>query len=135
MPVVFNLQVAIFLAVFVLVVVLLIRMTAQARRSQAQKQAPTENAHEKLLLRFVEDQQGLRIGESVAAEGDDLIVKDGKGFLAIPASGVAESGEGLRLTAPIDESAARQRGEAWRAKSHKVISYSESELPKDEAEA
>ena len=132
MPVVFDWAVAAFLAVFVIVVVLLIRMSTKARSEAAQAVATQENPGDRLVLKFVEDPSGQRVGETVAVEGDELIIKDAQGFLAVPVASVTEAGEGLKLNAPIDEPAARQRGEAWRERHHKVITYSESELPKDE---
>lgn len=135
MPVVFDWAVAAFLAVFAIVVVLLIRMSTKARTEAAQAQAVQESPHEAMLLKFVEDPSGRRIGESVAVEDDEMIIKDAQGFLAVPVANVSPSGDGLKLSAPLDEAGARVRGEAWRERHHKVITYSESELPKDEAEA
>jgi hypothetical protein len=135
MPVVFDWAVAAFLAVFVIVVVLLIRMSTKARKDAAQAVASQENPNERFVLKFVEDPNGVRIGETVAVEGDEAILKDARGFLAVPVADLSEAGEGLKLGRPIDETAARQRGEAWRERSHKVITYNESELPKDESEA
>lgn len=128
----FAWDVAAFILVFVVIVGLLIRMSMKARRAQEAEAMTSDPSSEKLLLRFVTDEHGKRIGETVAIEGPDFIVKDAKGFLAIPTARLEEKGEGLRLTEPFDESAARSKGEEWRTRSHKVITYSESELPPDD---
>lgn len=128
----FAWDVAAFILVFLVIVGLLIRLSMKARRTQEAEATSSESAHEKHLLRFVTDESGKRIGETVAVQGSDFIVKDAKGFLAIPTADVKEEGEGLRLTGAFDEAAARTKGEEWRTRSHKVITYAESELPPDD---
>ena len=124
-------DVVLYLVAFAIILVLLVRLATKAR-SQTAAVAETENPHDGMLLRFLEDESGARIGETVAVEGDDFIVKGPKGFMAVPTASVREEGKGLRLTQPFDEESARVKGEAWRERSHKVISYSDAELPKDE---
>lgn len=123
--------VVLYLVAFGIILILLVRLATKARGAAAVQQE-TENPHEAMLLRFIDDETGARIGETVAIEGDDFIVKDPKGFLAVPTASVREEGKGLVLTQRFDEVEARRKGEAWREKSHKVITYAESELPKDE---
>ena len=72
MLVVFDWSVAAFLAIFVIVVILLIRMSSKARDEAVKGAAVEENPHDKLVLRFVEDPNGQRVGETVAVEGDEL---------------------------------------------------------------
>ena len=123
--------VVLYLVAFAIILLLLVRLATKARGA-ATVEPVTENPHEAMLLRFIDDESGTRIGETVAVEGDEFIVKDPKGFLAIPTASVREEGKDLKLTQTFDEAEARRKGEAWREKSHKVITYSEAELPKDE---
>lgn len=124
-----------YLAIFAVILFLLVRLATKARSSPSATTTPQENPHEAKLLRFIDDESGTRVGETVAIEGDDFIVKGPQGFLAIPVTSVREEGKGLRLTQTFDEVEARRKGESWKERSHKVITYSESELPKDEPEA
>ena len=124
-------DVVLYLVAFAIILVLLVRLATKAR-AQTTTVPETENPHEGMLLRFLDDESGARVGETVAVEGDDFIIKDPKGFLAIPTASVREEGKGLRLTQRFDEVSAREKGEAWRTRSHKVITYSESELPKED---
>ena len=128
----FRWDVAAFLLVFAVIVVILVRMSMRARQAEAQLSMSQESSGEKMLLRFVEDEKGARVGETVAVEGDQMIVKAPGGFLAVPTSQLSESGAGLKLTGTFDEAAAKSAGEAWRVKSHKVITYDAKELPSDE---
>lgn len=122
-----------YLVAFAIVLLLLVRLATRARGGLA-PESEKENPYDAMLLRFLDDASGARIGETVALDGGDFIVKDPKGFLAVPAASVREEGKGLRLNETFDEAAARAKGEAWRERSHKVITYSESELPKDDPE-
>ncbi|MBI2077680.1 MAG: hypothetical protein HYT80_04815 [Euryarchaeota archaeon] len=128
----FRWDVAAFLLVFAVIVAILIRMSMRARQAEAQQTMSQESPGEKMLLRFVEDEKGTRVGETVAVEADKMIVKAPGGFLAIPVAQLSESGPGLKLTGTFDEAAAKKEGEAWREKSHKVITYDPKELPPDE---
>ncbi len=85
-----------------------------------------------LLLRFVHDASGERKGETVAVEGDQVIVKNQEAFFQVPANQLEESGAGLKIAGDLDWDAARRAGEAWRERSHKVIEYRPDEVPKDE---
>lgn len=126
-------DVILFLTAFAIILVLLVRLATKARGAESSA-TMQENPREAMLLRFLDDDAGKRIGETVALEGDDFIVKDAQGFLAVPAAQVREEGPGLRLSGALDLEGSRRKGEAWRERSHKVITYSESELPKDEPE-
>lgn len=131
----FPWDVAAFLALFVIVVILLIHRAGSARRAHAQTEMAAEAPHERLLLRFVDDPSGRRVGETMAVDGDDLVVKDASGFLVVAAADVEENGPGLRLKTPLDETEARRKGDAWKERSHKVITYEASELPPEDQKA
>lgn len=86
--------------------------------------APASNAlqagqHESLLLRFVEDPDGTRRGETVALHEGRVVLKTPEGFCVVDTSQLDEgSGGNLRLGADIDWERARADGEAWRQHSH-----------------
>jgi hypothetical protein len=125
-------DVVLYLVAFAIILILLVRLATKARRQTAATTTQQENPAEGMLLRFLDDESGTRIGETVALEGDEFIVKGPNGFLAVPTASVREEGKGLRLTQSFDPTSARQKGEAWRERSHKVITYADSELPKDD---
>lgn len=120
------------------VLILLLLMWSMARRVAPKPAPPTaamaapESLHESLILRFVTDEQGERLGETVSLDGDRVILKVKDGFVSVPASKIKDQGGNLQLDFGVDWDEARRLGEEWRARSHKVIEYSESELPKDE---
>jgi hypothetical protein len=126
-------DVVLYLVAFAIILFLLVRLATKARAQEAAA-TEAENPHESMLLRFLSDESGARVGETVAIDGTDFIVKGSAGFLAIPTDAVREDGKDLRLTRGFDEASARQKGETWRERSHKVITYSEAELPKEDPE-
>lgn len=94
--------------------------------------AGTDDSHaEDLLLRFVVDASGQRRGETVALEGDQVVVKTPEGFLLVGRHQLHSEGATLLLAEDLDWGAARQAGEAWRQRSHKEIAYRPEELPQD----
>lgn len=129
---------ALVVLVGVLVIVFLMwRLARQApgkpTPAAAAPAAAGEPAHESLLLRFVQDESGQRVGETVAIDGDRVVVKTPAGFVEVPAAKLQAKGDAVRLESGVDWDEARRLGDAWRERSHKVISYSETELPKDES--
>lgn len=111
----------------------LARKARPVAETPAPAAAPADEAHEGLLLRFVTDEQGNRLGETVAVDGDRVVLKVKDGFVAVPADKIKAAGSSLQLDYGVDWTEAKQVGEAWRERAHKVITYSESELPKDES--
>lgn len=125
--------VLLYLLAALIIIVYLIRLSTKARAAERAKALQTvEGQHDDLLLKFIVDPDGLQVGETVAIDDTDLIFKDSRGFLAVPVMDVKLEEKQVRLLKPIDETLAREKGEAWRVRSHKVISYAESELPKEE---
>ncbi|MBW3581908.1 MAG: hypothetical protein KY455_02310 [Euryarchaeota archaeon] len=125
-----------------LVLEILIAANVRAHRTAAQKRAyapttaapslaPEEDLTE-ILSRFAEDEKGHRIGETVGMDGDLLILKEGKTYRAIPYDAFRREGETLILVRPVDLVAAEKRGEEWRERQHRVVTYSEEEVPKDD---
>jgi hypothetical protein len=112
------------------------RLTRSARaQPAAAAAAPSASmagaGHDELLLRFVTDAAGTRQGETVAADGDHIILKTPQGFASVPAGRLRPDGAGLRLEGDVDWEAARRAGEAWRSRSHKEITYTSDELSQD----
>lgn len=87
---------------------------------------------ERLLLRFVHDETGQRKGETVAVDGDNIIVKTPDGFASVPAAQLVDEGGNLKVAGAVDWDAARRVGEEWRSRSYKEITYSPEEVPKEE---
>lgn len=129
----------VFLLVFVVEVVIVLNLKAQ--RGKVKYQPPSREAvlaeGEELtdvLSRFVNDQSGERIGESVGMDGDRVIVKTKKEppYLALPRAALSEKDDAFQVTGEVDwEEAAREGGD-WEKRQHRVVEYSDEELPEDE---
>lgn len=65
-----------------------------------------------LLCQFVHH-DGAIVGETVAVDGDQLILKQAGVFKAVPRAQVAPEGDDLRLAGTIDWAAAEAAGAAW----------------------
>lgn len=105
-----------FLASVAVFAVAMRRIVAAPRPADA----PRPDPHLKLVARVVVDEQGQRVGETVRAEGDDMILKQGATFLAVPRSVLREDGERLRAEG-VDWALAKEKGEAWRARQENAI--------------
>jgi hypothetical protein len=90
-----------------------------------------------ILSRFVEDESGKKIGETVGMDGALVIVKSREAphYRAIPRDRLSAQGEGFRVAQGVDWAEAARRGEAWRERQHRLVTYSEDELPEDERSA
>lgn len=90
------------------------------------KQKKDENVEDEgyddsLLCRFVVDGFGKKIGESVAVDGDVLIIKDGKKYLGVPLKHVEEEEKFLIVKGLVEKEKAELLGEKWREESFKQI--------------
>lgn len=121
------------LLVAVVAALLMRNLSRRSRTPAADAAASGPPAEEMMLLKFLVDENGVRRGETVALEGEGFVVKSGDAFYIVPKVLVADAGAQLALKGPLDWEAARREGDAWRERSHKVITYKEEELPKDEA--
>lgn len=132
-----------YLLLAIVVVGYLISLSVRARRSKAPAEAgggatqPPLQEDEKrpgedLLLKFVEDAEGKRYGETVAVEEGSLIIKDGQSFYKAPVEHFEESAQGVLVKGDVDWAAAKEAGEAWRERSTKVIEYDEEEIPPED---
>ena len=66
-----------------------------------------------LLSRFVVDGSENKIGESIALDGDILIVKSGKTFLGVPLKHVEDIGDALKVKGLVDFDKAVHLGNRW----------------------
>lgn len=112
-------------------------MLSLGRRAKATAaaEAPTgagAAGDEALLLRFVVDEAGERRGETVALDGDAFILKTADGFCRLGKDQIQDQGGTLRLVGPVDWESSKRDGDAWRVRSHKEITYTPEELPRDE---
>jgi hypothetical protein len=134
--------VIVYLVVAIGVIIYLVALSLKARQEKPEGQDDAASAqgrgpqHERpgedLLLQFVQDREGKRYGETVAVEGDQLIVKDGQTFYMAPLASFNKEGDGVLVTGPVDWEQASKDGEAWRERSTKVIEYDESEIPPED---
>jgi len=68
---------------------------------------------EKLICRFVVDGKGKKIGESIALDGDILIIKRGKEFIGVPLKHIDDEGEYLKVKGLVSMDKARKLGRRW----------------------
>lgn len=129
-----------YLLLAIAVIAYLISLSVRARRratppEAAARETPGEEEKrpgEDLLLKFVEDSEGKRYGETVAVEEGHLIIKDGQTFYRAPVEHFEKSGEGVLVKGDVDWDEAKRAGEAWRERSTKVIEYDEEEIPPED---
>jgi len=69
-----------------------------------------------LLCRFVIDGLGEKVGESVAIDGDIIVIKAGKKYLGVPLKHIEEKEKTLLVKGLVDQSKAEEMGENWRQK-------------------
>jgi len=81
------------------------------------------DSQNKLLCRFVVDGIGRTVGESVAVDGDVLIIKKGKNYIGVPLKHVEEEGKTLLVKGLVNHVNAEKMGEKWRQESFKEINH------------
>lgn len=122
------------LATAAVCIVLMWRLSRSvARPVAASAGAPAAAARDDLLLKFVVDASGGRRGETVAVDGERLVLKTPEGFASLPADRFKADGANLKVEGDVDWVAARAAGEEWRSRSYKEITYSADEVPKEPA--
>ncbi|KAA0004658.1 MAG: hypothetical protein FE038_02020 [Thermoplasmata archaeon] len=103
----------VILTLTVCIIILLFRLT---------KKRPSERKNHDLddfLCRFVKDGKGKKIGESIAIDGDILIVKSGKKYMGIPLSHIMKNGKYLRIKGLTNFNKAEELGKKWLKKHSK----------------
>lgn len=81
------------------------------------------------LMKFVEGPAGERVGETITATDDSLILKHEGRFLAVPLEKVTVKDDELTADADVDWEEAARAGEAWREARHDAIEYDEHGNP------
>ena len=80
-----------------------------------------------LLCRFVLDGLGEKVGESVAIDGDIIIIKAGSKYLGVPLKHIEEEEKTLLVKGLVDQSKAEEMGESWRRKSLDEVDHIKGE--------
>ena len=80
-----------------------------------------------LICRFVLDGAGKKIGESVAIDGDIIIIKSGMKYLGVPLKHIEEDGKTLLVKGLVEQDKAEMMGEKWRKESFQKIDYEKGE--------
>src|SRR5688572_2834858 len=105
-------------------------MRARVAARQAAKAGPThEGPVHPLLVKFARH-EGSIVGETVAIDGDRLIVKQAGSFKAVPIAQAEVQGDDVVLKGTIDWAAAEQAGAAWHASTRKADVGVSGELTK-----
>ncbi len=129
----------VFLLVFVVEVVIVLNLKAQ--RGKVKYRPPSREAVLRegeqltdILSRFVDDQSGERIGETVGMEGERVIVMTKKDppYLALPRAALSEKDDSFQVTGEVDWEEAAREGDDWQKRQHRLVEYSDEELPEDE---
>jgi len=80
-----------------------------------------------LLCRFVLDGLGEKVGESVAIDGDIIVIKAGRKYLGVPLKHIEEEGKTLLVKGLVDQSKAEEMGENWRQKALDKVNHTVGE--------
>ena len=119
-----NVQtVTVLLVLGILLLVILYNNVVAARshpkgaKAEGNAQAPPVNP---LLCKFARH-EGNVVGESVALEGDRLVLKQAGVFKSVPVGQVREEGGELVVTGAVDWAKAMEEGAAWHAKNRAAV--------------
>ena len=69
-----------------------------------------------MISKFVVDKEGNRIGETISMEGDMVIIKKEKKYLAIPLKHIETSKDQVRIRGIVEWDNAIKMGEQWKKK-------------------
>jgi len=83
---------------------------------------------EDLLARYVRDEEGNLVGETLQVRGDEVVLKQGARFFVVPRGAVSVKGPDL-LASDVDWEEAEAAGEAWLEKRRDVLRYDDDGLP------
>lgn len=104
-------------------------MRARSKARQASKAPGHDGPVHPLLVKFARH-EGSIVGETVAIDGDRLIVKQAGSFKAVPIAQATVEGDDVVLAGPIDWAAAEQAGAAWHQSTRKADAGVSGELTK-----
>lgn len=119
---------AILFAVIVYNNVAAMRARVQARSAKSGA-ASHEGPVHPLLVKFARH-EGSIVGETVAIDGDRLILKQAGAFKAVPLAQAEVQGDDVVLTGIIDWGTAAQQGSAWHESTRKADAGVSGELTK-----
>ena len=85
----------------------------------------TEDPRDELLSRFIKDEEGNDLGESIGVEGQEMIMKQGAKFFIIPMNHIRQKTDHLEFHGKINWKAAEIKGERWRKRSLDIIKVTE----------
>lgn len=128
----------VFFLVFVVEVLVVVNLRGKpsTQYERPSQEAVLEEGEEltDVLSRFVDDEHGNRIGETVGMDGDLVIVKEAEkaDYKAIPRSLMVREGEVFRVQPGVPWEEADQKGREWKERQHRLVQYSTEELPEDE---
>lgn len=80
-----------------------------------------------LLCKFVLNETGKKVGESIALDGDIVIIKSGNKYLGVPLKHIEDEGKTMLVKGLIDYSKAEELGEHWRKDSFCGLNLSGNE--------
>ena len=104
-------------------------MRARSKARQAAKAGGHEGPVHPLLVKFARH-EGSIVGETVAIDGDRLIVKQAGSFKAVPVAQAAVQGDDVVITGAIDWPAAEKAGAEWHQSTRKADAGVSGELTK-----
>ena len=76
-----------------------------------------------MICKFVLDNSGKKIGESVSVADDILIIKSGSLFLGVPLKHVESGEKNLLVKGIFDFTKAYELGEKWRKESYREMNH------------
>lgn len=97
------------------------------RKNTKDDDVEEESDENNLLCRFVLDGVGKKVGESIAIDGDIIIIKARDKYLGVPLKHIEEEEETLTVKGMVDQDKAEEMGEHWRKASFNEIDSPESE--------
>jgi len=108
-----GLVITLLVILTICIIILLFRLTK--KKPNGRKNHDLDD----FLCKFVKDGKGKKIGESIAIDGDILIVKSGKKYMGIPLSHIMKNGKYLRIKGLTNFNKAEELGKEWLKKHSK----------------
>lgn len=105
----------------------LIFFFSKNKKKQKEELKELEEFNNDLICKFVFDGSDRKIGESVAVQGDILIIKSGKKYLGVPLKHIEIKEKTLLVKGLVEKDKAEKMGEKWQQESFKEIDYREQE--------
>lgn len=100
---------------------ILVLFILKKKENDSEELNEKEDYDDSFLCRFVLDGFGNKIGESIALDGDVLIIKSGRKYLGVPLKHIEEKGDFILVKGLIERDKAELLGEKWRQESFREI--------------